>query len=204
MYIGRTLPEAPVDMRAFDPLAVVKVATAHLATLSDPRQRAILENFIEHATAEATGDYPRLMASCSRKRQSYTAWGAGADYAAHLPQDYAALERHYHGLIEANLYLIHFEVEKLCVGRDTLFVEGIVHQLYPGALVEPIFGFAVADPAGVYQLSKRTALSFVFDEDGLGCGEHAYSDGPTTPANLVPVPREQVPAAFWNNPLRPG
>jgi hypothetical protein len=202
MYIGRILDEAPIDMRDFDPLAVARVATAHLATLADPRQRRILSNFIEHASAEATGDYARLMASCSRRRQSYAAYGAGAGYADHLPQDYAALERHYYGLIEANLYLIHFETEKLCVGRDTLFLEGIVHQLYPGALVQPIFGFDVADPEAVQQLSKRTALCFVFDEDGLGCGEHAYSNGPSTPANFSPVPPGLVPVAFWNNPLR--
>jgi hypothetical protein len=77
-----------------------------------------------------------------------------------------------------------------------------VHQLYPGALLEPLYGFAVDDPAGVYQLTKRTSLAFVFDEEGLGCGEHAFSNGPTTPANLSPVPRELVPAAFWQNPLR--
>lgn len=84
-------------------------------------------------------------------------------------------------------------MEKLCIGRDTLALDGIVHQLYPGALIEPLFGFAPDDPASVYQLSKRTCIWFVFDEDGKGCGEHAYSNGPTTPADLVPVAPELVP-----------
>lgn len=202
MYIGRVLPEAPLDMRIFDPQNVARVATAELARLTDARQRRILQNFIDHASAEASGDYARLMASCSRKRQSYTAWGAGEGYAAHLPQDYAALESHYRALIEMNVYLIHVEVEKLTVGRDTLMLEGIVHQLYPGELIEPIFGFRPEDPARVQQLTKRSCIIFVFDEDGLGCGEHAYSNGPTTPADLSPVDPALVPAAFWNNPLK--
>ena len=204
MYIGQILPEQPIDMRRFDPLNVVRVAEAHLATLENPRERQILANFIEHAAAEATGDYARLMASCSRKRQSYTAWGAGAGYAAHLPQSWAELEKHYYGLIAANIYLIHFEVEKLTVGRDTLAVDGIVHQLYPGQLIEPIFGFSVPDPGAVYQLTKRSCIFFVFDEDGKGCGEHAYSNGPTTADNLSLVPPELVPAAFHANPLARG
>jgi len=201
MYIGRTLAEQPIDMRDFDPLHVARVAEGELARLTNPRQRQILENFIEHAAAEATGDYPRLMASCSRRRQSYTAWGAGAGYADRLPQSYEALEQHYYGLIAANIYLIHFDVEKLTVGRDTLAVDGIVHQLYPGRLIEPLFGFAVPDAAAVYQLSKRSCIFFVFDEEGKGCGEHAYSNGPTTAQNLSLVPAGQVPAAFHANPL---
>jgi hypothetical protein len=199
MYVGRILESRPLDMKDFDPMAVARVARAHLETIREPRRRQVLENFIEHAEAEASGEYERLMASCSKKRQSYTIYGApGGEM---LPQSYAELEQHYHGLILANLYLIHLECEKLIVGDDALYVEGLVHQLYPGALVEPIFGFPVDDPSGVYQLTKRTAITFVFDEDGLGAGEHAFADGPTTPADLTKVPKEEVPQAFWENPL---
>jgi hypothetical protein len=199
MYIGRVLENAPLDMRDFDTTALARVARAHLAKTEGARRRKILENFIEHAEAEAAGEYERLMASCSKKRQSYTMYGAPGG--EHLPQSYAELEKHYYALIAANLYLIHFECEKLAVGDDVLYVEGLVHQLYPGGLVEPIFGFAVDDPDAVYQLTKRTALTFVFDEDGLGAGEHAYADGPTTPDDLTRVPPELVPKAFHENPL---
>jgi hypothetical protein len=197
MYIGRVLESRPIAMKDFDPMAVVHVARRHLETIEEPRRRRILENFIEHAEAEASGDYERLMASCSRKRQQYATHGS--DFPA--PGSYAELEVHYRNLIAMNLYLIHFEVEKLVVGTDVVFVEGLVHQLYPGQLVEPVFGFAVDDPEAVYQLTKRTALTFVFDEDGKGAGEHAYADGPTTPDDLVKVAPEEVPAAFWANPL---
>jgi len=97
--------------------------------------------------------------------------------------------------------VIHFEVEKLVVGDDVVFVEGLVHQLYPGHLVEPFFGVKPEDPARVQQLTKRTALSFVFDADGKGAGEHAWSDGPTVAADFTPVPDDEVPAIFHANPL---
>ncbi len=197
MYIGHTLENKPIDMARFDPMNVVEVAERHLETLEEPRRRQILQNFIDHARAEASGDYETLMATCSKKRQHYATYGArfGA------PQSYEELETHYRGLIESNIYLIHFEVEKLVVGTDVVFVEGLVHQLYPGQLLEPIFGIEVDDPEAVYQATKRTCLSFVFDEDGLGAGEHAYSEGPLTEDDLVKLAPEEVPAAFHENPL---
>lgn len=197
MYIGRILEKKPIAMKDFDPMAVAKVARRHLETIREPRRRQILENFIEHAEAEGRGDYEALMASCSRKRQQYATHGS----AFPAPQSYAELEEHYRNLIAMNLYLIHFEVEKLVVGEDVVFVEGLVHQLYPGQLIEPLFGLEVEDSKAVYQLTKRTALSFVFDEEGKGAGEHAYADGPTTLDDLVKVPIEEVPRAFFKNPL---
>jgi len=197
MYIGRILETKPIAMGDFDPMNVVKVARRHLETIEEPRRRQILENFIEHAEAEGRGDYEALMASCSRKQQEYATFGS--DFPA--PQSYAELEAHYHGLIASNLYLIHFEVEKLIVGTDALFVEGLVHQLYPGALIGPLFDVHVDDESAVYQLTKRTALTFVFDEDGKGAGEQAYADGPTTLADFVKLAPEEVPEAFHRNPV---
>ncbi len=192
MYVGRILVSEPIAMADFDPMNVVKVAKRHLASISDPRRRLILENFIEHATAEAQGDYEALMASCSREKQEYASYGS--EFAA--PQSYAELEIHYRGLIDANMHLVHFAVEKLVVGSDVILVEGIVHQLYPGHMIRPLFGISVESESDVYQLTKRTSLTFVFDEAGKGAGEQAYADGPTTLADLVKVEPGDVPDAF--------
>jgi hypothetical protein len=201
MYIGRTLVETPIDMRSFNPTHVVEVARDYLKTLNSPRQRLILENFIEHADAEGKGLYELLMKSCSRHSQHYSAHGAGGDYAEHLPQSYSALETHYYGLIAANIYLIHFEVEKLIVGENELVVEGIVHQLHSGEIIKTIYNIDVDDPKAVYQLTKRTCVFFIFDAEGKGAGEEAYSNGPTVAADIVKVDPSLVPAAFWKNPL---
>ena len=137
----------------------------------------------------------KLMATCSQKEQTYAIYGSrfGA------PQSYAELEKHYAGLIQSNIYVIHFEVEKLVVGDDALVVEGLVHQLYPGELLEPLFGIVVDEKEAVYQATKRTCVFFVFDEEGMGSGEHAYSDGALTKDDVVKVPPEEVPEIFRRN-----
>ena len=84
---------------------------------------------------------------------------------------------------------------------DELFVDGLVHQLYPGALVKQLFGLPIDDESAVYQLTKRTGIVFVFDEDGKGAGEQAYSDGPTTLEDFVKLAPDEVPEAFHRNPL---
>ncbi|MBJ22071.1 MAG: hypothetical protein GY910_27885 [bacterium] len=197
MYVGQILENKPIDMERFDTMAVVEVAQRHLETIKEPRRRQILQNFIDHARTEASGDYEGLMATCSRKEQHYASYGSrfGA------PQSYAELEVHYRGLIESNIYVIHFEAEKLVVGDDALVVEGLVHQLYPGNLIEPIYGIAVDDPDAVYLATKRTCVFFVFDEDGMGAGEHSYSDGPLTADDLVKLAPDEVPERFFKNPL---
>ncbi|MAG34072.1 MAG: hypothetical protein CL908_24595 [Deltaproteobacteria bacterium] len=184
-------------MSEFDPTAVVQFARRYLETIKEPRRRQILQNFIDHAEAEALGNYDALMESCSRKQQHYASYGSrfGA------PQSYAELEEHYRGLIASNIYVIHFEPEKLIVGEDELVIEGLVHQLYPGELIEPMYGFKVDDPTAVYQATKRTCVFFVFDEEGLGAGEHSYSDGLLTADDLVKLAPEEVPEIFHSNPL---
>jgi hypothetical protein len=197
MYLGRILEERPIPMADFDTMAVSKVARAELERTEGAYRRKILENFIAHAEAEASGDYAALMASCSKQKQVYATHGS--DFPT--PQSYEELEKHYHSLIAMNIYLIHFETEKLVVGNDCVMIEGIVHQLYPGNLVEPFYGFAVDDPDAVYLASKRALVTFVFDDDGLGAGEHAYSDGPLEARNLTKLAPEEVPPAFHANPL---
>ncbi|MCY4427497.1 MAG: hypothetical protein OXC05_10780 [Halieaceae bacterium] len=201
MHLDRFLEEEPLDMREFNPGNVAEVAAVLMETLHSPRRRQILQNFIDHATAECNGDHDALMASCSRKRQSYAYWATGAkDGRDGLPQSYEELVPYYRGLIEANMHLIHLDVEKLIVGDDDLMVEGIVHQLIRGNQA-PLMGLEVDDPGAVYQLSRRTLIIFVFDEDSLGCGEHSYVDGPTLNKHLSKVEPDLVPEVFWNNPL---
>ena len=182
---------APMTLDQLDELEANGMVNAETAQ--------ILQNFIDHAQAEASGDYEGLMATCSQKEQSYATYGSrfGA------PQSYAELETHYHGLIQSNIYIIHFEVEKLVVGEDALAVEGLVHQLYPGALLGPLFGIAVDDAEAVYQVTKRTCVFFTFDEEGMGTGEQAYSDGPLTEDDIVKLAADEVPELFYNNPLSP-
>src|SRR5258706_583462 len=47
-----------------------------------------------------------------------------------------------------------------------------------------------------YQLTKRLIIIFFFDEDGLSCGEHAYSDGLITAKDFTPVEDQYLPDLF--------
>jgi hypothetical protein len=207
MFIGHQLPMKPMDMRNFNPMEFVEQARRHLQTLTDPRQRVVCQNFIDHAEAEMSGDYAALMASCSRKRQSYFSYGTEANM--QLPQSYEELELHYWNLIAYNIHILQLDMEKLTVGHDTLCVEGILHQLYSGAQVEQILGVKLEEPEGIYQYTSRVTIFFVFDEEGLGAGEHSYSGNQARREDFVLVPREHVPPRYFKNPLsgmtfRPG
>lgn len=201
MHMNSFLPEQPLDMGKFDVNNAVNVARGVLQTIEQPRRRQILENFIEHAAAEANGNYDALMASCSQKSQSYAIYGSGnASFTDMLPQSYQELLAHYRMLIELNMYVIHFDIEKLLVGDDEIAIEGVVHQLYQGDKLA-LLGIEVDDQKAVYQLFKKIMLVFIFDEEGKGCGEHSYTHGPSTIENVIKLADAEVPELFWNNPM---
>lgn len=189
--------EKPLDMAHFDSMAQCKAMRRELDRLTDPRRRKILSNMIEHAEAEGQGRYDDLMASCSKKSQSYVFWGSGnnsiTDY---LPQSYEQLLGHYKGLMDSKTWMLHYELDKIIVGDDEILIDGVLHQLYPTALIEPLFGIAVDPKYRAYQMTKRLATLFLFDEDGVGCGEHAYANGPTKPEDLTPVEDRYLPDLF--------
>lgn len=201
MYAGKILEERHVEMEDFDQLAITKTARAELEKIKEPHRRAILENFIEHAESECTGNYERLIESCSTKHQTYAVYGCSEFQKSIQPQDVEGMKEFYHMLIASNVYLIHGEVEKLIVGDDGIYVEMMLHQLYPGEIIPAAFGFEFGEEGEVYQLSQRVATVFVFDEDGKGCGEHSWTDGVTRPEQLRKEDPRKVPEQFWNNPL---
>lgn len=202
MWIGRILDDKKhIDMKDFNPRAIGEQAREVLAGIKEPQRRAILENFIEHAEAECTGEFDKLIASCSSKRQTYAVYGAGSFIRDMQPQSVEEMKDFYRMLVESNVYLIHGEVEKLIVGDHALYVEIILHQLYPGEMLPAAFGVDFGVEGEVYQLTQRVATIFAFDEDNKGCAEHSFTDGPTQPEWLRKEDPRTVPEQFWNNPL---
>jgi len=197
--IARKMAESvPLDMKHFNSRAGYEFAAPLLGTFDSARRNAIFQNYVDHVDTESQGDYAGLMATCSKKRQSYAAYFSPAGPTTGLPQSYAELEKYYHDLVVGNTYLIHREVDKLIVGDDELLVDGVIHQLYPGRVLTGR-GLKL-DPKRVYQLTARVAVVFLFDEEGLGAGEHAYAPA-IDESNYTPVEAALVPEAFWNNPV---
>ena len=201
MYVGHILEEKHIDMADFNTRAIAESAREYLKDIKEPQRRAVLENFIEHAESECTGDFDRLIASCSSKSQSYAVYGSSQMQKDIQPSDVEGMKEYYNMLVASNCYLIHGEVEKLIVGDHDLYVEIMLHQLYPGEIIPLAFGFDFGKEGEVYQLTQRVATVFVFDDDNKGCAEHSWTDGITRPEQLRKEDPKTVPEAFWNNPV---
>jgi hypothetical protein len=197
MHLKQTIEEKPIAMQDFDPHAQVNTLRKVLESITDPRRRQILGNLIEHATVEGGGRYHELMASCSRKRQSYNQWGI-SDGAAVVkaPQSYAELEIYYKSVIDSKIWMLHYDLDKVIVGDDEVLLDGVLHQLYPTNFMEPLFQFKADPRYRAYQMTKRLSIVFTFDEDGLSSGEHSYANGPITAKDLTPVEDQYLPELF--------
>ena len=202
MWVGRILDDTKhIDMKDFNPRAIADTGRQVLESITDPQRRAILQNFIEHAEAECTGDYKRLIESCSAKSQSYAVYGCAEPIKEIQPKTVEDMKGFYYSMLESNVYLIHGEVEKLIVGDHDLYVELVLHQLYPGEIIPVAFGFDFGEEGEVYQLTQRVATVFCFDEDNKGCAEHSWTDGPSLPEWLRKEDPRTVPEIYWNNPV---
>lgn len=204
MYIQEVNPVAApmADMSQFDTTYAACVANEHLKSISDPRRRKILINFRDHALAECMGDYDALMATCSQKRQNYVVHSPTKnDFSAHQPQSYEELLPHYKALIDLNMYVIHTDIKKLTVGDDELLIDVSHHQIIPGEIAVNLYGIPEADSKATYEMFARIWVVFIFDEDGMGCGEHAYS-GLTTIDNLRKLEDDQIPSEYKRGPTK--
>ncbi len=200
MYIGKALATEAIDMSRFDVTNATMIANQHLKTLDNPRQRKILINFRDHALAEYLGDHEALMATCSQRHQRYEIHGSDLELDHMQPDNYEDLFHYYKALIDLNVYIIHTEIEKLIVGQDALMLDAVVHQVLNGEQIQDFFGLEGADCNTVYQTWSRAGIMFIFDADGMGCGEHSFADGGMTLARIRPIPENLIPTQFYDDP----
>ena len=193
MHLKTVYPEKPIPMQDFDGQHYVKLLNEVLGTLTDPRRRLIMQSMIEHLLTEHGGRYAELMEICSQKTQSYQAWGLGAGLSGAGPQSYEELAAYYWDVVDSKAWMVHGELDKVIVGDDEIVLDGVLHQLVPTEMVEPLFGVTVDPAYRAYQMTKRLCIIFLFDEDGRTCGEHVYGNGPTTARDLTPVDDQSLP-----------
>lgn len=201
MHQSTLLSLEPMDMSKFDSTNMARVANDYLKDISDPRRRQILINFRDHALAECLGDIEALMATCSKKRQTY-AVHTDPELNAIQPTDFDTLWDYYKMLIDTNMYVIHTECEKLVVGDDEIFLDVVFHQIYPGSMLRDFLGIDGVDPDAIYDGITRAGVCFLFDEDGKGCGEQAYAGGKLTADTVVKLEPHEVPAQFTDGPRK--
>jgi hypothetical protein len=180
---------------------MARVANEYLKEISDPRRRQILINFRDHALAECLGDHEALMATCSKGRQTY-AVHTDPELNAIQPTDWDSLFDYYKMLIDTNMYVIHAECEKLTVGDDEIFLDVVFHQIYPGNMLRDFLGIDGVDEHAIYDGITRACVCFLFDENGMGCGEQAYAGGKLSADNVVKLEAHEVPAQFTSGPRK--
>ena len=88
------------------------------------------------------------------------------------------------------------------MAEDELVIEGVVHQLYSGEMLQPVHQIETADPQAVYQLTKKPCVLFSLDEYGKRSGEPAYANGPATADDVTIVAAELVATQFLQNRSR--
>ncbi|GAB5453764.1 MAG: hypothetical protein Hals2KO_40920 [Halioglobus sp.] len=200
MYTLQRLSDEPIAMADFDTTTMARCANEELKRISEPHRRRILINFRDHALAEAMGDYDALMATCSQKHQRYEVYADnGNEFSRNLPQSYEELVPYYRALIDANMYLIHAEPDKLVVGDDAIMTDMVQHMVVPGAIALHAFGVNEAAEDGVYLFTTRLGLVFIFDEDGMGCGEHAFG-GDTSIDHMRLLGEDELPEQYFSGP----
>ena len=165
---------APVDYRRW-----VSRVEAQKARVSDPRQRQMLDCFIEHMVSERSGDIDRFMRTMIDE-PVYRSWGrprpAGAGPSVRRGEEIRTL---YLGMMNRPDGFPQFDldIERFFVGDDALAMDGVFLREARGYELEAL-GEELppgGSPDGRFVLSRRMAL-FISFRDGLMCGEDTYFD----------------------------
>jgi hypothetical protein len=167
---------------------------AKIGATTNPRHRALLQNFREHLVAELAGDVDAILKTqCANPQYHFYGSGTG-DFG---PKGFAAVRDFYAGIFALGYNKLRYEIERFVIDDRALFHEGQMHIVFPGRALQAM-GLPCDDLAGNYVFSYRQAAIFHYDEHGICTGEDTYSDGPLTPERL----RRLTPAEEATLPQR--
>jgi hypothetical protein len=153
---------------------------AKIAATTNPRHRALLQNFREHLLAEIAGDVDAIMKTQCAEPQ-YHFFGAGVGDSG--PKGGKAVRGFYENIFSLGYNKLRYVADRFIVDDRGLFHEGQMDIVFPGRALRAM-GIPCEDPAAHYVFSYRQAAIFHYDEQGNCTGEDTYSDGPLTPERL--------------------
>jgi hypothetical protein len=160
---------------------------AKIASTSNPRHRALLQNFREHLMAEIAGDVDAIMKTQCADPQ-YHFYGSGAGDVG--PKGGKAVRGFYEGIFALGYNKLRYVIDRFIVDDRGLFHEGQMDIVFPGRALQAM-GIPCDDLNGNYVFSYRQAAIFHFDEKGNCTGEDTYSDGPLTAERLRKLTPEE-------------
>jgi hypothetical protein len=160
-----------------DVLNVPREAERLLGIVTDPRQRAILENFRRHAMLEVAGRWPEILApdlTCAHPVYRVVNGTTTEVYDGH-----EAVAGFYRGMTEAGMNLIMplNLTEHMAVADWGLAFESDLAHVVPGPAL-PLLGVSAdgLDLDATYVLVERVANLWPYDEDAKLLGENVYID----------------------------
>lgn len=165
---------------------------ARIAATTNPRHRALLQNFREHLIAEIAGDTDAIMKTQCANPQ-YHFYGAGQGDTG--PKGGVAVRGFYDHIFANGYNKLRYVIDRFIIDDRGLFHEGRMDIVFPGRALQAM-GIPCDDLAGFYVFSYRQAAIFHYDEQGNCTGEDTYSDGPLTPERL----RKLTPAEIATLP----
>jgi hypothetical protein len=144
-----------------------------LGWVTDPRQRAILENFRRHSMLEVSGRWPEILSPELTVAHPVYRIADGAHTEIFDGSD--AVAGFYSGLTEAGLNVLAPIEERMAVSDWGLAIESLMGQILRGDQL-PIFGEPPRDPATYYLMTHNIANIWPYDDDAKLKGENVYID----------------------------
>jgi hypothetical protein len=144
-----------------------------LATVRDPRHRAILRNYRRHVLLELAGRWQEILTPAMTVPHPVYRSVMGAQTIVYDGIDEVA--GFYRGLAEAGMAVSSPIEERIAVADWGLATETRSLQILPGHVLAAQ-GFAVADPAETCRFTVQVAMIWPYDENAKLIGEHVYVD----------------------------
>ena len=167
-------------------------AERRLATVTDPRRRAVMQTLRDHLKAVATEDFDLLLSTLGPNPE-YHFWVEGSGF-GEGPKGIDAVRAHYEGLYEERRHLVDWDIDRFVIDDDTIVTEGWFDQLFPGRVLISR-GVDIDDPDAVYLLRVRLVILWPFDENAKLVGEDSYLNGHMfKPENIRKLREDEVPA----------
>ena len=157
-----------------DPRKNWTTAEASLAKETDARRRQLLTTLIAHSKTESIADFDGLMATVSPAAHYHSfVTDDPAMNEAQSPKGKDGIAAYYAAIVETSCRRLEFEVDRLCVGENTITTAGELKMAYRGSVLGTR-GIDVPDTASFYLYRQRRVIVWDFDEEGLVLCEDSY------------------------------
>ena len=176
-------------MNEFDQTVTWRTLEEHLATLSSPRQQAILQTVIDHAKAEAAADVDGLMKTLVDEPQ-YHFWGPGGD---HGPKGYAGVRSYYEAYVKSGAAILMAPMHRIIVNDDSVANESVMTTLGSWQIAKQR-GYAIPEERGHYAMRMQIVNLWTFDEDARAYGEDAFTS--IDPTDFDHLSDDELPEVY--------